>query len=334
MKCLVVGCGSIGERHIGNLKKINAGEIIACDPDSERRSLIKEKYGAVVFDDLKKAFSEKPNVVFICTPPSSHIKIALEAVKNNAHVFIEKPMSNTMDGVDDLLKTAKKNNLLVFVGYNFRFHKGMQIVKKMIDDGKIGKILSARAEFGQYLPDWRPRQDYTKSYTAKKYLGGGIILDGSHEIDYMRWLLGDADSVFCLSGKISSLDVETEDIAEILINFKNGAICEIHLDFIRPGYSRNCEIIGEKGVVYWDFSEKNVKFYASETKKYEIIKIKSEVNDMYVEEIKHFLNSIKTLKKPLVCGYEGKKSLQLALAAKKSHRLNKLIKLRVDKNEN
>jgi len=143
----------------------------------------------------------------------------------------------------------------------------------------------------------------------------------------MRWLIGGAKSVFCSAGKISNLDVETEDVAEILINFKNGAICEIHLDFIRPGYSRNCEIMGEKGVIYWDFSEKIVKFYSSETKKYEIIKTKSEINDMYVEEIKHFLNSIKALKKPLVDGYEGKKSLQLALAAKKSHQLNKLIKL-------
>lgn len=327
MKCLVIGCGSIGERHIKNLKNIKVGEILATDLDPKRLNLIKEKYGITVFSDMKNAFSKNPDVVFICTPPSSHIEIAYEAIKNNVHVFIEKPISNTLKGVDELIETAKKKNLLVFVGYNFRFHKGIQFVKKMIDEGKIGKILSARAEFGQYLPDWRPWQDYTKSYTAKKDLGGGVILDGSHEIDYMRWFLGDAEYIHCFADKISDLDVETEDVAEILIKFKSGAVCEIHLDFIRPGYSRSCEIIGEKGVIIWNFSEKIVKIYESEKQNWEVVETPVDVNDMYIDEIKHVLNTIQTGKKPLTNGYDGKKTLQLALAAKESAISHKLVKL-------
>jgi len=295
--------------------------------DFKRRDLIKDKYHITVFDDVKQALSKNPDLVFICTPPSAHIKIALEAVKNNAHVFIEKPLSNSLNKVDELNKIAKKKNLQIFVGYCFRFHKGLQLVKKMVDEQKIGKILSIRAEFGQYLPDWRPWQDYKKSYTAKKDLGGGIILDGSHEIDYARWLIGNVESVFCFADKISSLDVETEDVAEILLKFKNGAIGEIHLDFIRPGYTRNCEILGEKGVIVWDFAENVVKIYDLKRKKWEVIKTPSDTNDMYVDEVEHVINAIKMGKKSLIDGFDGEKTLEVVLAAKESADSCKVIKI-------
>lgn len=327
MKFLVVGCGSIGRRHIQNLRNISSGEILACDLDSKRLDYIKEKHNITVFSDLDQAFSKNPDVVFVCTPPSSHIPIAIKTVKNNAHVFIEKPMSNTLDEIDDLLIAAKKNDLQIFVGYNFRFQKGMQLVKKIIDRDRVGKIISGRAEFGQYLPNWRPWQDYTKSYTTRKDLGGGIILDGSHEIDYMRWLLGDAEQVFCFADKVSNLEVETEDVAEILIKFKKEILCEIHLDFIRKGYSRNCKIIGEKGVVTWDFLNNTVRLYESEKQKWDIKKLSGNPNDMYVDEVKHFLNAIKTGEKPLVDGHDGKKTLELTFAAKKSAKFHKMVKL-------
>jgi len=159
IKCLVVGCGSIGERHIRNLKKLSAGEILACDLDKKRLDLIKKQYRATIFPNLKDAFVEKPDIVFICTPPSSHIPVAKESIENGAHVFIEKPISHNLEKIDELILSAKKNNLHIFVGYNFRFQEGMKLVKEMLEKGIIGKIIFARAEFGQYLPDWRPWQD-------------------------------------------------------------------------------------------------------------------------------------------------------------------------------
>jgi len=149
MKFLVIGCGSIGERHIKNIKHLSCGEILAYDLDPKRLGLVKNQYGATVFTDLDAAFSQNAGVVFVCTPPSSHISTSLKAIKNNSHVFIEKPMSNTIDGIDDLIKTAEKNELLISVGYNFRFHEGLMLVKKMIDGGELGRIYSARAEVGQ-----------------------------------------------------------------------------------------------------------------------------------------------------------------------------------------
>jgi len=329
MKILVVGCGSIGERHIRNLKMLSIDKIIACDTNPERLALIKDKYDVQeTYTELQKAINQGIDAVLVCTPPSTHIPIALKAIDYKAHVFIEKPMSNNLDGVDELIKNASKNGLIICVGYNFRFHQGLKLLKKMVDRGEIGKILSARAEFGQYLPDWRPWQDYRQSYTSKKELGGGIILDGSHEIDYMRWLLGDVEQLFCFAGKISSLEVETEDVAGILIKFKSGAIIgEIHLDFVRHDYSRTCEIIGEKGTIKWSYQDRFVKVYSMDAKRWKRFNIKADPNDMYVQEMQHFINCVKIGEKPLIDGEEGRKTLEIALLAKKSAETKEVIEV-------
>ena len=326
MKILVVGCGSIGERHIRNLTMLSVGKIIACDTNPERLVFITEKYGIQeTYTELQEAIDQEIDAVLICTPPNSHIPIAVKAVGSKAHVFIEKPMSNSLDGVDELIKRASKNGLIICVGYNFRFHRGLELVKNMLDRGEIGTILSARAEFGQYLPDWRPWQDYMQSYTAKKDLGGGIILDGSHEIDYMCWLLGDVDEIFCFTGKVSSLEVETEDATEILLKFKSGAIGEVHLDFVRRDYSRTCEIIGETGTIKWSYQDRLVKVYSVDVGGWKAFNIKADPTDMYMQEMQHFINCVKFRETPLVDGIEGKKTLRIALLAKKSAEIKQVI---------
>jgi len=326
MKLLVVGCGSIGERHIRNLKTFFKGEILACDTDPKRLSVVGKKYHIQTYTDLEQAL-DRTSAALVCTPPSSHIPIALVAAKHGAHVFVEKPMSHNLKGVNELIKKAKKENLVIFVGYNFRFHPGIKLVKKMLDEGRIGKALSARAEFGQYLPGWRPWQDYRQGYTARKELGGGIILDGSHEIDYIRWFLGEVEEVFCSAGKISNLEVETEDTAEIVLKFRSGVIAEIHLDFVRRDYSRNCALIGEKGSIVWNYPEKLVKAYSAQGRRWRTFDISGEPNDMYVHEMKHFIRCVQGKEEPLVSGEEGKRTLEIALAAKQSAKTGKIVRL-------
>jgi len=327
LRILVVGCGSIGSRHISNLKSFFPGPVEACDLDTERLSFINEKYGAKVYTDLREALEQKFDAVIISTPPSSHIPIALTSIEHDTHLFIEKPLSNTLDGIKELLEKGKKSDKVIFVGYNFRFHPGIRLVKDKVDSGEIGKILSATAEFGQYLPDWRPWQDYRKSYTAGKNLGGGIILDGSHEIDYIRWFLGEVKEVTCFAAKISSLDVETEDVAKILLKFKSGAIAGIHLDFVQRGYTRTCKLIGEEGTIEWSFLGQSVKVYSKDARKWQTLNINVELNDMYINEMKHFIRCIRGEEKPMINGEEGRKTLEVALAAKKSAITGKLVKL-------
>jgi len=327
MKILVIGCGSIGERHIKNLTSLSAGTIIAFDINPDRLQVIKEKYFLDVVDNIDVAFDQHPDVVIVCTPPTLHIPMAMKAVDNGAHVFVEKPLSHTLENVDDFLKRAKKKKRIVFVGYNLRFHRGIRLMKQLLEEGTIGNPLAIRAESGQYLPDWRPSQDYTKGYTANKSMGGGIILDGSHEIDYIRWIAGEIKEVSCFAGTLSALEVDVEDTAEILLKTENSIIAEIHLDFIQRVYSRNCKIIGTEGNLIWDYSEKVVKLFSVKTKQWKTYPVQTDPNDMYLEEMKHFIECINGKANPLIDGYTAKKVLEIALAAKKSARVGKAIPL-------
>lgn len=319
MNVLVVGCGSIGERHISNLISMLGHRIIAFDTSVERLNIIKKRYNIETCGDLECSYDSGIDAVIVCTPPSSHVQIAHQALDRNAHVFIEKPISDKLDDIEELIEKAKNKRKIIFVGYCFRFTEGLKLVRNLIDAGKIGKILSVKAEFGQYLPDWRPWQNYKQSYTAKKGLGGGIILDGSHEIDYLYWLLGDVKEVFCFADKISNLDVETEDTAEILLRFLNGSIGEIHLDFTQRVYSRNCKIIGENGTLVWDFGDKKVRLFLTDTNQWETYSVDKDKNLMYIDEMKHFLKCIDGLTEPLIDAAQGKRVLEIALAAKESN---------------
>src|SRR5206468_5770621 len=127
----------------------------------------------------------RPEGVLVCTPPHLHVDIALRAVGAGAHVFVEKPIATTPAGVDLLARDAARAGRSVLVGYNLRFHAGLRRMKALVDGGAVGRVVSLRAEFGQYLPDWRPAQDYRTGYLAQPE-SGGIVLDGSHEIDAIR----------------------------------------------------------------------------------------------------------------------------------------------------
>ncbi|MDD2655135.1 MAG: Gfo/Idh/MocA family oxidoreductase [Candidatus ainarchaeum sp.] len=322
----MIGCGSIGRRHIKNLLSLGAN-VVASDVMAENREWVKQNLGVRVFEKTEDALAEKPDAALVCTPPSTHLPLAKLALEAGCHVFVEKPLSHNLSGIKDIAKLASRKKLIVAVGYNMRFNRSLAKVKEMVAQGAIGKPLSARLIFGQYLPAWRPWQDYRKSYTASKSLGGGIILDGSHEIDYARWLFGEASEIECMAKKVSSLEVETEDVAEMNIMFGGGAIVNIHLDFIRQDYARKCEIVGEKGTISWDYSKGSVVLYDADKKATEVLDLSDDPNAMYVDEMKHFMECVKGGKKPLVSLEEGEKSLALALKAKESAESGRTIRV-------
>ena len=317
VKVLVIGCGSIGRRHIKNALVLGH-RVAAVDISKEHRRWVEENLKVRTYGNIEEAIkNERPTVGFVCTPPSSHISIARALVGHDMHLFIEKPLSNSLVGIDDLIKEAKIRRRRIAVGYNLRFNRGVIKIKELIDSGAIGKILFSRITVGQYLPDWRPWQDYRQSYTAKKSMGGGVILDASHELDYARWFMGKVSAVTCIAKKVSALDVETEDNADIILEFKSGSVANIHLDFVRRDYKRGCEIVGEKGTLELFFGER-IDWYNATTKKIRKIGIREDTNNMYVAEIKHLLDCIKKSKEPIVNAEEGKKSLILALEAKRA----------------
>ncbi len=325
---MVVGCGSIGRRHARNLRTLGVRQVGFCDTSLETLKQCREEIGGEIFSDCGQALQKfKPDMALICTPPVCHVEQALAALQARAHVFIEKPLSHESIGIQALIAEARRRDRNVQIGYNMRFHPGLKILKDLIDSGKIGRVLWLSAEVGQYLPDWRPWQHYRESYSARHELGGGIILDGSHELDYICWLLGRPTEVTCRAEHLSSLDVDVEDSAWIYLTFPERRRAELHLDFVQRGYTRTCKVVGETGTALWDFNAQEVRWFSaeklsgekpSEQPSWNSIRYVFEANDMYVAEMVHFLKSLGSGTGPMIDLEQGRDVIKVVEAAKKS----------------
>lgn len=327
LKILVVGYGSIGKRHVNNLMKFKNIEILICSKNKEANNL--KKKGIQVYDSLSKCLNEKPDIGFVCNVTSLHVKTATKLAKIGCHLFIEKPLSNSLTGIDPLLDLIKKKKLITMVGCNMRFHKCIHEIKKILQHDEIGKVISVRAESGSYLPNWHPYENYKTSYASLKKLGGGVVLTSIHEIDYLCWFFGNVDYVSSFTGKFSDLDLSVEDLSAILLKFKKNIVGEVHLDYFQQPDFRSCKIIGVKGTIYWDSEINEVRLYDNKKKKWtKIIKLTNyERNEMYVEELSYFINCVKNKEIPMNTVDNALHTLQIALATKKSSSSNKIIKI-------
>lgn len=329
MKVLVVGLGSIGWRHAANLKAIDPSlRVVALRrrPSSQAQNsqsvVDKEVYS------LKEALSERPQAAIIANPAPFHIETALALAKNRIHLFIEKPISDSLERVGKLLGICERNRLVLMVGYNLRFHEPLQIMRRAMEEGRIGRLLGLRAEAGQYLADWRPGRDYRDSVTAQRSLGGGVLFELSHEIDYARWLAGEVESVAAVAAKVSDLDIDVEDTAEISLRFKNGALGQIHLDMVARPKTRTCRLIGSEGTFLWDGLANSVKLYEKSSGRWnDLFGRRIDANETYLAELRNFFECVREGRSPLVSGQDGKKVLEIILAAKKSSQTGRAVNL-------
>jgi predicted dehydrogenase len=327
MKVLVVGCGSIGARHTMNLCALGVTDVILTDPDPARLNEVAIKYGVQATGSFAEALHQKPNAVLICSPPHLHVPLAIEAVQNGCHCFIEKPISDRLDGLDELFSEAKSRLLTLLVGYNLRYEPAIMEAQALLNRNCIGRVIYVRAEIGSYLANWRPWQDYRQSYTAKKEAGGGVILDASHELDEVRFLLGEVDRVFCAAGKLSDLEIDVEDTAEITLWFRNGALGSVHLDMMEKAKSRSCKLIGTEGTIMCDLNEGLVRWYSAAAKEWQTSRQSVDNNFTYVAELRHFFHCISGQESPRITGDDGRKALQIALAARHSAETGTIVTL-------
>ena len=323
---LVVGCGSIGWRHIGNLQALGVGRLSVCDADPGRLEETASTYGVTGHTSFEDALVEvSPDGVLVCTPPLFHVPQALASIRWGAHVFLEKPLSHSLEGVDELIRAASEAGRVIQVGYNFRFHQSLRMIKDMLDKNVIGRTIFARAELGQYLPEWRPSQDYRQSYTAQHSQGGGIILDSSHEIDYMRWFLGEPEQVYCVAGMLSDLEVDTEDTACMTLRFASGCIGEIHVDFVQRARARNCKIVGTEGTIIWDNLDDSVHVFKAADGQWARIDSTGDTNAKYLAEMESFLSCLNGTKSPEIDATSARRTLEIALAAHESARTQQAV---------
>lgn len=326
---LVLGCGSIGKRHVENLRRLGADDITVFDTQSARAAEMAAAHGVKAITSLAGAWQQRPTVCLITAPSALHLSLAFEAAAQGCHLFIEKPLSHSWQGVEDLLGLVKRRRLVTLVGCNMRFHPGLREVKRLLAANAVGRIITARVEVGQYLPDWHPWEDYRRGYSARRELGGGVILDAIHEIDYLRWLFGPVADAVCLAGKLSQLEIDTEDTAAMLLRFTSGVFGEVHLDYVQRSYRRACQIIGDEGTMHWDFAAGQVRWYSSRTQQWSQWDNPAgwQVNQMYLDEMNHFLACLAGEAKPEQEVAEAAEVLRIALAAKQSAEQRQWIRL-------
>ncbi len=327
MKALVVGGGSIGSRHLRNLKKLGVEPLGLVEPDPARRLAVSSELSAVSFSRLQDGLDWDPHFVVAATPTHLHTEQTLEIVRAGLPVFVEKPLSHTAEGLAEISDLVASKHLCSMVGCNMRFHPGPVKVKQLLDEQRLGRILFARVHTGSYLPEWRPNADYRSNYAARAETGGGCILDCIHEIDLARWYLGEVDSVFCFAGHLSSLEIETEDVAVLICRHAAGALSEIHLDYVQRTYERGCQIVGELGSIFWDFNGRLVRWYDAAKKEWTNYPQPEawELNQMYVDEMQHFLDCLTQERPTMLAIPEAVALMRLVFAAKESSVHGKMV---------
>ena len=325
---LIVGYGSIGKRHLENFLQFKDIRLIVYTKRNDLQSL--KKKGIKVSNSLTECLKENPDVGVIANETSLHTPIAIKLAKEGLDLFLEKPLSNSLKDVEKLRAIVKKKKLITQMGCHLRFHPCIKKIKSLIEQKKIGKILSAQVQSCSYLPDYHRWEDYRRSYAARKELGGGVILTQIHEIDYMYWFFQEVENVISMSGKLSDLNVTVEDYAASLLKFKNKVVGEIHLDYFQRPDFKSCKIRGTKGEIYWDSDNNCVNIYNMNKKRWET-KFDSDFSNnldtysSYVEELKHFLKCVKHRKETINNLEQGIATLKIALAIKKASKLMKSV---------
>lgn len=328
MRILIVGCGSIGTRHLRAFKRIRGVETILCDPREEKLNKIARNYGITeVYKSMEEVnLKEEVDGIVVCTPPNTHIPIALEGARANCHLLIEKPLSNKLDEIEELIQLTKRKGLVLGIAYCLRHHPNLKRIKRMLEEKAIGDVLVGKVHDGQYLPDARP--DYGEIYFAKREMGGGVISDSAtHMLDYIEWFMGKVSEVFCFCSKLSDLRIETEDTTEILLRFKNKSMAEVHSNCYQRDFSHRFELIGSSGTIVWDYVTNEIRLFRANKKKWEVFTDKCDKDDLFNSQARNFVNSIKGKDSPLVSAESGMRTLSIVLAAYESAKEKKVIEL-------
>ncbi len=295
MKTVIAGLGSIGRRHLRNLVSLGEKDIIllrsklATLPDDELA-------GFQVVTRIEDALDLHPDAVVVSNPSALHLDIAIPAAERGIHLLLEKPVSHSFDRVDDLKRAARRTGTRILVGFQFRFHPTLQIIKELITKGELGEVVTFRVNWGEYLPNWHPWEDYRKSYAARSDLGGGVTLTLCHPFDYLRWLFTDeVEKLWAFTQNAPDIGLNVDSVADVGLKFTKGATGSVHLDYLqRPG-SHTIEITCTKGRILWENATAQLQCYLVETDNWNQYDPPAgfERNWLFIEEMKSFLKMVR-----------------------------------------
>ena len=325
-RIVIIGFGSIGKRHLRLARRLF--------PRADIRVLRRNHTGETpefsngLFTTIDEVRQFSPQLSVISNPATHHIAYAQIMAEIGSHILVEKPLSDNLIGISKLQETCNDKGLVLLLGYNLRFLPSLIKFRTLILSGVIGRIFSVRCEVGQFLPSWRPESDYRLGVSAKKHLGGGVLLELSHEIDYLGWVFGDIRWVSAAINKQSLLEIDVEDTAYLILGFDraDGAndldvelTCSLNLDFIRHDTTRKCIAIGEHGSLRWDGLTGAVDLFKPGANEWnEVFKEVPERDASYLAEWNHLIEVTSKEVTPLITITDGMKVLRVIEAAQLS----------------
>ena len=288
---LLISCGSIGRRHLKNTRKLlpdcRIGIYRLHNTDAKN---VPEEANEVFYSQ-EEASAFKPDCVIVSSPANQHVKNTMDFLETGANVFIEKPLATSSLDIEPLVYTAAESNHFTMVGYVLRFQPIFSFLKNYLASGKLGIVHSANVEVGQFLPDWRPNADYRQGVSAQKALGGGVLLELSHEVDYSSWLFGFPDSVICSADRLSNLEIDVEDSACMIMEFhKPKKRIVLQLDFLQRSASMRLQVVGSLATLHADFIKEEA--YISTPRGTEALKVPKmdSGNEMYLRQFDYFFH--------------------------------------------
>jgi predicted dehydrogenase len=335
LRALIVGLGSIGQRHARNLRTMLGDRVELFAFRSRRQSFLitdglgadrtrgpEEEYKIRSFVSLDEALRVQPHVAFICNPTSLHIEMAIRCANAGCDLFIEKPISHSMARVGELVRLVNERGLVAAVGCQLRFHPCLRHLRSAILSGAIGRPLCVRAEVGEFLPGWHPFEDYRQGYAARRDLGGGVILTLIHDVDYLLWLFGMPSRLYAVGGHLSSLDVDVEDVASVLMHCGTvDAPLPVHLqlDYVRRPARRICTVLGDDGWAELDLRLNHLSIADATGDERDRLHLPDlDRNELFIEELRDFLMCQNSRTSPVVGLRDGMAALSVALAAHES----------------
>lgn len=325
-RLLVVGHGSIGQRHLRIARKLL--------PKADIRVLRHHKspsvpeYADGCFSSLNDALAFEPQAAVLASPSTFHLQTAQPLAEAGVHLLVEKPLAASLNGVSRLLATCASQGNVLMTAYNLRFMPSLQAYRDKIHSGVIGHVLSVRCEIGQYLPSWRPLSDYRQGVSASRALGGGALLELSHEIDYLRWIFGEVACVKASLSRQSNLEIDVEDTVHLILGFVPDTagrklIGTLNMDFVRHDTRRQCLAIAEQGSLRWNGLTGVVEFFPAGGTAWErVFEHTPQRDETYTAEWQHFLGCIRYGVAPLISGLDGIAVLKIIEAARRSAAAN------------
>lgn len=292
MKVGILGLGSAGRRHAQNA--IGLGhEVVSFDPEAPEVAGI-ERAGS-----LDEAI-ERSDAVVVASPSSHHAEQAVAALDAGKPTLVEKPLAATAEDAESVAHAARTTGVRSGVAMNLRFHRGILGLRELLP--ALGQLRLARSSFGYDLRLWRPGTDYRTSYSGRADLGGGILLDAIHELDYLLWLLGPVESVTAELDRVSDLEIDVEDTALVSLRFASGALGAVDLNFVEPSYRRECLLVGADAVAHWDWNDGEIRLRRGDDE--QRVDVGCDVQDTYRAVLEEFL-----------AGSEPRTSLEDGIAA-------------------